>query len=95
MLKTHLKLVHISHHTALCSSVLWGYSKRTREKRDQSQQNTDVKIVKKYSGSLQQAVQSMLADSKLLVRTAKQMTWFHRVCFYTKSNQLMFAENIL
>ena len=66
MLKTHLKLVHISHHTALCSSVLWGYSKRTREKRDQSQQNTDVKIVKKYSVSLQQAVQSMLADSKLL-----------------------------
>ena len=94
MLKIHLKLVHTSHPTALCPSVFWGYSKRVREKRPKSTKHR-CQNCKKYSVSLQQDVQSMLADSKLLVRITKQVTWFHRVCYYTKPNQLMFAENIL
>lgn len=51
----HLKLVHISQHKALFPCVLGGYSKRVRERKDQSQQNTDVKIIKLVS--LQQAAQ--------------------------------------
>ena len=87
--------MHISHHSALCPSVLWGYSKRVREKKRPKSTKRRCQNCKRYSVSLQQAVQSMLADSKLLVRTAKPVTWFHHVCYHTKSNQLLFAENIL